>query len=153
MQATPTLRHQSICDTITSEFKQYFKGKECRAFSAPYDIIMNNEEGIKRVQPDVFVLCGCYDLDKNEFEGVPDLVVEVLSPSNSWFDLSEKFILYQSMKVKEYWIVKPKSKSIDVFSLGDDGYYKEPDVYSINDEYICSILFRDLKVNIMGLFE
>jgi len=56
LQATPTLQYQNIVGNLLFEFKQYFKGKTCKPFIAPFDIILEKKnEETKRVQPDVFV--------------------------------------------------------------------------------------------------
>jgi Uma2 family endonuclease len=48
--------------------------------------------------------------------GTPDLVMELLSPSNSYYDLTKKKELYEPFGVKEYWIVDPMEHSIDIFA-------------------------------------
>lgn len=150
-QAAPTLRHQNICDNITFAFKNYFKGKFCRPFSAPHDIILHDGTQKNKVQPDVFVLCGNIDLDKNEFEGVPTLIVEVLSPSNSTYDFTKKLDLYERCGVNEYWIVKPKSRAVDVYSLAKSRY-SEPLTYT-KEDFVKSQVFEDLAVEIKAIFQ
>ena len=55
LQATPTLQHQDIVGNLLFEFKTYFKGKACKPFIAPFDIILEKEnEEPKRVQIFVF---------------------------------------------------------------------------------------------------
>ena len=48
--------------------------------------------------------------------GAPDMVMELLSPSNSYYDLTKKKELYERFGVKEYWIVDPTEHSIDILS-------------------------------------
>ncbi len=55
-------------------------------------------------------------------EGVPDLVVEVLSPSNWIYDRKEKFQVYQTAGVPEYWIVDYRAKTVEVFVLEKGEY-------------------------------
>ncbi|UZQ49137.1 Uma2 family endonuclease [Clostridium kluyveri] len=58
LQVTPTLQHQNIIGNLLFEFKQYLKEEKCKPFISPFDIILQKEnEDIKRVQPDLFVLC------------------------------------------------------------------------------------------------
>ena len=69
--------------------------------------------------------------------GVPDMVVEVLSKSTKKKDLTVKKDTYEANGVREYWIVDPYMKAISVYLLRDGKYF-------LDDEYI---LFdeQDLK--------
>lgn len=53
---------------------------------------------------------------------MPDLVVEVLSPSNWVYDRSHKQEAYLQAGVKEYWIVDYRARTVDVLVLEDDEY-------------------------------
>jgi Uma2 family endonuclease len=51
-------------------------------------------------------------LPKKQFEGAPDLIVEVLSPSNRGVDLEEKRPAYREAGVKEIWLVDPEKERV-----------------------------------------
>jgi Uma2 family endonuclease len=53
---------------------------------------------------------------------VPDLVVEVLSPSTKRIDQEQKKRVYERNGVREYWLVDPVSRSVRVLSLTANGY-------------------------------
>src|SRR4030066_251533 len=53
----------------------------------------------------------------------PDLVVEIVSTSSQYRDTFEKKELYERFKVKEYWIVNPYMKGIEVLAPDDKGRY------------------------------
>jgi Uma2 family endonuclease len=55
-------------------------------------------------------------------EGAPDLLVEILSPSNWLYDRREKMQAYQEAGVAEYWIVDPRALTIDVYVLEQGAY-------------------------------
>ena len=95
---------------------QLLQGKALQSVTAPLDIRLFGiatkfEEDPNVVQPDVVVIC---DRDKvNEdgrYEGIPTLVVEVLSPSTKSKDMVAKLNLYMKSGVSEYWIVDIKVK-------------------------------------------
>ena len=154
LQATPTLQHQSIVGNLFFEMKNYFMDRNCKAFMAPFDIVLETEnEEPKRVQPDLFVLCGEFDITKNEFNGVPTLVIEVASPSNAGNDFITKLNLYQKFKVSEYWIVSPKNKSVLIFVFNNETKtYDEPAIYG-KDEVIASGIFNGLSIELKKIFE
>ena len=53
------------------------------------------------------------DPDDTHFEGAPDLIVEIVSWDSQTRDRREKFIEYESVGVREYWIVDPISKTVE----------------------------------------
>jgi Uma2 family endonuclease len=53
---------------------------------------------------------------------VPDIIIEILSPSNSQIDYEKKKLVYEKYCVEEYFIVKPNTKSVDSFFLKDNKY-------------------------------
>ena len=55
--------------------------------------------------------------------GVPDMVVEVLSRSTKDIDRTVKKDSYEACGVKEYWIVDPLYRSVEVYLLRDGKYY------------------------------
>jgi Uma2 family endonuclease len=56
-------------------------------------------------------------------EGAPDLVVEIISPDSQSRDRREKFLEFQSAGLREYWIVDPLSKKVEIYRLGRDGKF------------------------------
>lgn len=154
LQATPTLQHQNIIGNLLFEFKKYFKGKICKPFIAPFDIILKKEnEEIKRVQPDLFILCDDFDISKNEFYGVPTLIVEVVSPSNASDDYIKKLNLYMKFGVKEYWIISPKNQNVHIFVFNKETKtYNEPIVY-FKDDIVNSTLFDGLSMELKSIFD
>ena len=87
----------------------------CRAyasvFHAPFDVYLDNSRNA--VQPDVLVILYSNPRQpkpKGHYHGVPDFIVEILSPSNRYHDLVRKKNLYESKGVTEYWIVDPDTK-------------------------------------------
>lgn len=54
------------------------------------------------------------------FEGVPELLVEVLSPRTRRRDETVKFDAYREAGVSEYWIVDPQDRMVVVYRLSED---------------------------------
>ena len=89
--------------------------------AAPFEVHL---PGIaKPVQPDVLFIAAQRQpaSDTQIFEGAPDLVVEVISPGSLRLDQHIKFGAYEQAKVREYWLVDPKTRSVEVYTLPADG--------------------------------
>ncbi len=81
------------------------------------------------MQPDIIFIAN-NNLDKIEkagLKGAPDIVIEILSPSTSHFDMEEKKSIYEQFEVKEYYIVEPNSKNVYTYIL-QNREYKELDM-------------------------
>ena len=83
-------------------------------------------------------------IDKNMFNGVPTLVVEILSPTNARTDLVEKRREYASLGVGQYWIVDFQARRVEVLGLRDGAYElaEEAD----GDEIFRPSLFPGLEI-------
>lgn len=152
----PATEHQRILRQLITVFNNYLKDKSCEVFPAPFDVRMpeNDEDDdfIETVvQPDIVVVCDKKKLDKKGLRGVPDLIIEIISPATAGLDMKEKFYLYEHKGVKEYWIVFPDEQTVMVFKLKDNGYYGKPDTYVSTDTIKVGI-FDDFAVDLSGIF-
>ncbi|MBI5528002.1 MAG: Uma2 family endonuclease [Deltaproteobacteria bacterium] len=117
MTPSPSPYHQRVSKRIEFliyEFAEVERGLG-EVLDAPIDIHLGDAEVF---QPDIiFVSKDRLSIigDKN-IEGAPDLVVEVLSPSTAYYDLKHKKTVYAASGVKEYWIVDPIEKSVEVYA-------------------------------------
>jgi len=88
-------------------------------FWAPLGVFM---PGCDPVQPDIFVVrTDDLAIVQTRIEGVPSLLVEILSPSNSSADTDVKRRAYARAGVPEYWIVRPGRRDVLVYSQPDGG--------------------------------
>jgi len=83
--------------------------------------------------------------------GAPDWVIEILSPETAAKDMKIKRDLYERVGVKEYWLVDPANKTVQVYTRGDDGRYGRPEVYAASDQVKVGI-FPDLFVDLANVF-
>ncbi|MBI9097836.1 MAG: Uma2 family endonuclease [Spirochaetaceae bacterium] len=123
MSPAPSSRHQWISSEISRKIGNHLENSSCKTFSAPFDVMLSifpiqDENKIDTiVQPDISVICDPSKITEKGCLGSPDLIVEILSPSTSKRDLNEKFGLYEKHLVKEYWVVDPGNRYIQVFHL------------------------------------
>lgn len=123
MTSPPTVSHQDASDELLAQMRTYAKQRRLgKVFSSPIGVRLPTQP--VPVQPDVLFVKKEHlsIVTKTYIEGAPDLVVEILSPSNWTYDRQEKFEVYRAAGVSEYWIVDYRAKSIEVFNL-DNGSY------------------------------
>ena len=117
LMASPTYAHQKAVAEFMRQFGNWFSGKTCHVLSAPFDVTLKlTKDNINVVQPDVLVVCDTERVNaKGKYEGVPSLVVEVLSPSTRIKDMLKKMDLYLRTGIREYWVVDPEVQVISVY--------------------------------------
>ena len=130
MMSSPTINHSQIASNIYYAFRSYLKGKTCRAFNDGVDVYLTEKD---RVIPDAMIVCNKNNIKLDGIHGAPDLVVEVLSPGTAKNDKGYKKDLYEKSGVKEYWIIDPVPRSIEVYLL-TDGKFALDEVYALYPE-------------------
>ncbi len=155
MTPAPSSGHQEISIALGSIIFTYLKDKKCKVFDAPFDVVLpvhnqKKSSATTVVQPDICVICDLDKIDKAGCNGAPDLIIEILSPSTSKKDLNDKYSIYEESGVKEYWIVMPQEKLVEVFYL-ESGKYQRIKAYT-SDEIISPILFPDLEIQLQEVF-
>jgi Uma2 family endonuclease len=148
LSPAPTLRHQAIIGGIFSRFELFLRGKSCRPFIAPTDVVFDDEN---IVQPDMVVVCDPNKLAGANIQGAPDLVIEILSPSTNLRDRRKKKTLYERFGVKEYLIVDPVAETVDRYLLVDEKY-GAPEIFDWS-EPLTLYLFPELTLNLWEVFE
>lgn len=152
--ASPKTAHQMALTELFGIFYNWFRGKNCTPLVAPYDIkLRRSSESINVVQPDIMVICDLEEkLDKNDYyQGVPTLVVEILSEGTRSKDLIKKLDLYMFSDVKEYWIVNPINKEVTVY-LFEAKNIRSNMTYR-KSENAQSQFFAGLAVELDGIFK
>jgi Uma2 family endonuclease len=148
MTPAPTIRHQEISGILYSQFAQFLKGSGCKLFFAPTDVVFD-EHNI--VQPDLLIVCDKNKITANNIQGVPDLIIEILSPSTALKDKREKKALYERFGVREYLIVYPAEELVERFVLGDV-CFNTPELFGW-DEVLPLAIFPELRLNLWEVFD
>ncbi len=153
-------KHQKISWQLGGRFFNTFKELPCEAYAAPFDVrlldkkksLRANKDILTVVQPDLCVICDKEKLDEKGCIGAPDLVVEILSASNSKKEMRTKKELYEENEVKEYWIIDPTHEMLFQYSLQENGIYAPPLIF-VTDETVQSTVFPTLQIDLSELFE
>ena len=166
MMTRPSIDHIQIQGNVYERFKRYLRGKGCRTFNEP-DVYLSEED---HVIPDVVIVCNPDILTEKRVEGAPDLIVEILSRSTGMKDRVVKLLTYAKYGVKEYWIVEPRSKSVEVYLLKEGQYalnniyyfYTEKEWADMDEEELAEAntqkmikvsLYDDFIIDVADVFE
>ncbi len=146
----PDLFHQAVSRNIFLQLSAFIAGKNLgELFYAPIDVLFTEHE---TYQPDIiFVAAGRkHILKTNYIEGAPDLIVEILSATTGYYDLATKKDVYEAHGVKEYWVVDPKGKTIEIFENVNGRFVsvaKERETGAVT-----SRLLPELTINVEDVF-
>lgn len=170
MSPVPSRRHQGISTQLQGLLWLFLQEKKCGLYSAPFDVRLPISEDLKIskkykknakklpdgkimtvVQPDLTVVCDPEKLDDRGCIGAPDLVVEILYPSNNSIDLSDKFEIYQAAGIKEYWMVYTDYEYVIIYNL-HKGAYIGSRPYTTS-EIITSKVLKGLEIKVSDIFK
>lgn len=142
MSPGPSVKHQDLLGAIYIKLQSWVKSKKLgKVLMAPLDVHFDEKEVY---QPDLLFISNqkAEIIFENAIYGAPDLVIELLSPSNANFDLHQKKDIYLKKKVKEYWIVDPITKEVTGFELGAKGYKEIPKAKGILNSKLLGKAFK-----------
>lgn len=125
MTPAPNTKHQVIVRNIGFAIMLFLRRFALgEILFAPIDVLLPARLATP-VQPDIiFIASSRLDIVKDQHvEGPPDLIVEVLSPTNWLDDRRTKYQVYAESGVREYWIVDPTTRLLEVFVL-ERGEYR-----------------------------
>lgn len=148
--SAPNSLHTLLGFELCSAFKNHVKqnGGNCIPFVAPTDVQLDCDDKTM-VQPDVFIVC---DPSRKLFPfvvGAPDLVVEIVSPSNRAIDVIKKRYKYQKAGVREYWMIFPEKKVVEVCSFENDTVK----TYSFADQIPVGIWSGQCEIDFPEIYE
>lgn len=165
MSPRPEHNHMKVIRHLYKVLDNYF-GKKCEvAFEEALFLTKDNPKDLKNdlvklkalitakkaeLSPDIAVYCDKNQIFRRGFLGIPQLIVEVLSPSNHTDDTIKKKDLYEKYGIEEYWIANPSTKEIFIYSLVNDKYELKGE-FNFLEEEIRSTRFEDLIVDIKDI--
>ena len=150
--APPSFTHQRILNYLNNEIYNYIKSKDgtCEVIPAPFAVFLDGNDNKNYLEPDLSVICDLSKLDEKGCHGAPDWVIEIVSPNSRRMDYYLKLFKYRTAGVREYWIVDPTDKSVQVFLL-ENGYYVAKDFGTVEDHLKVNIL-EDCTIDLSKVF-
>jgi Uma2 family endonuclease len=120
---SPSPDHQDVAGNLFFEIKLFLKEINLgKVIISPIDVYL--DEHSNAVQPDLVYISNENNLkpDARGLHGIPDLIIEVLSPGNKKHDQVTKKNLYEKFGVREYWIVDPQTRLASGYLLQNGVY-------------------------------
>lgn len=138
--------HGRVSLNVAYSLTRQLKGSPCQVFAESMKVKIGTDT---MLYPDVFVTCDAADLRTEQVFTAPTVVVEVLSPSTQSYDRGSKFTLYRSLpSVREYMLVDPDTREVQLFRRGADGLFTLHDMTGREqirlDSVGCELLASDV---------
>ncbi len=147
---SPNEPHQKLSRELTTDINLLIRRTGIgTVYSAPFDVVLSDTDV---VQPDVIFVSRerSHIVTRENIQGAPDLLIEVLSPSTAHRDRTFKRALYARHGVREFWIVDTDTRTIEVLRL-EEGSYQAVGTYSAG-QTLTSPTLTDFTLNIDDLF-
>ena len=152
MLSSPKVTHQQVLGTLFMSMYEWSRGKKCRPFMAPFDVMLKKEGNMNVVQPDILVVCDPENRnEKDKYTGTPSLVVEIVSECTRSKDVIKKMDLYMRSGVREYWIVDYFNRGITVYAFENNDIKAMKSF--VRDDTVRSFIFEGLAVKLPDVFE
>ena len=148
--APPSPMHQELVMELSATLRDYIKknGGPCKVYPAPFAVFLN-EDDRNYVEPDISVICDSSKVDNRGYQGAQDFIIEIVSPSSQRMDYLTKLFKYRTAGVREYWIVNPLQRTVQVYSFEGT---EDSTQYSFDDEITVTI-YSDLKICVANLLK
>ena len=148
---TPTPLHQRISRKLSTRLDIFIEKNKCgEMFTAPMDTVFTPHDTF---QPDILFI------DKNRLEiigaknieGVPDLIIEIVSPGNSQKEMSYKKYVYETSGVREYWLIHPEKQTVAQYENIENELVRL-NVLNI-DDLLQSKIVEGFEIKVKEIFE
>jgi len=135
MSPSPSTKHQRVSRNLEWIIESFLRKEKMgermgEIFNAPCDVVLSDSD---IVVPDLVYISKEHKdiITEANIQGSPDLIVEILSPSNKSYDRVLKKDLYEAFGVKEYWIIDLDEDAVEVYRLSlPSGKFLAPEVYA-----------------------
>jgi Uma2 family endonuclease len=122
MSPSPTPLHQGIVARISQLILNFLDINQLQGYvGGSVDVIFDDGNVY---QPDVVFVSEerTEKIVKDRLYGAPDFAIEILSPSNAYYDLRKKKAVYEKFGVNEYIIIDPMEQTAEGYLLSEGQY-------------------------------
>ncbi|MCD8022620.1 MAG: Uma2 family endonuclease [Lachnospiraceae bacterium] len=148
--APPGYLHQKLVSSLTRIIGNYISANNgsCEVLPAPFAVTLSGNDRTW-VEPDSSVICDKDKISDRSCEGAPDWIIEIVSPGTQSIDYGIKLFKYRTAGVREYWIVNPQKKIVNVFCFENENG-AGTGLYSFEEPVLVSV-FPELSIQISEL--
>lgn len=149
MSPRPSFNHNRVASNIFRIFDNHLYGKKCTPIADGMDLYLDDDN---QFVPDFMIVCDPDKIKPNGVHGAPDLVVEVLSPGTMRNDKTIKKEIYARCGVREYWLVSPNEKSVEVYRLDGDEFLFY-DIYAVHADWELAQMSEEERAAVVTHFK
>jgi len=151
---SPNAKHQQILLKLGARILTWIEQQRTggQVFIAPFDVVFSQFDV---VEPDLLYMSGeraAAILTSANVQGVPELVVEVGSPSTRRRDETVKRTLYERAGVSEYWVVDPELDVVRVYRRDGERFARPSERSAEAGDVLTSPLLPDLELPLTDIF-
>jgi Uma2 family endonuclease len=151
-RSSPNPPHQRALGKLYVRMETFVSEKKLgHVFPAPLDVFMGDLNGI---QPDILFISKEREFiidNQNGIMGAPDLIVEVISPGYVRRDRVEKKEVYEQFAVREYWIIDPDHRTVEILVMQNNAYVLH--AFLEKEGKAASTILDGFEIDIQTLFE
>jgi len=150
---SPNTKHQKIVLRLAARILNWVEGHAIgQVFVAPFDVIFTKFDV---VEPDVLYMSNgraAEILTDANVQGVPELVVEIGSPSTRRRDETVKRLLYERAGVSEYWVVDPELDVVRVYRREGERFARPAELSAAAGDVLTTTLLPSLELQLVDVF-
>lgn len=149
--------HQTVSGNLYDLLRNYGRDSGIgKALYSPFDVLIRHVPRLQTRQPDILLISHTRLTQAGgrprvgPLEAAPELVVEIISDSETQHILNDKLTDYISIGVDECWVVRPESRTIEILRLTPNG----PQTVAIYDDTqtVTSVILPTLTVPVADVF-
>lgn len=146
---SPTTQHQMILGSLFSKLRDHVTSNKLGMIViSPMDVRL--KKGIIR-QPDIVFMSNEHlNRITNKRWGIPDFVIEVISPGTKKEDRKYKYAEYEKAGIKEYWIIDPDKQTVDIYELRNKQYVEIGNFHG--EDIVKSEIIKDFSFKVETIF-
>lgn len=151
------IEHSLVINNFVTKLGSQIKDSLCRVLSDGVQYQWKNVSD-KIYTPDASINCNFRDRSNTCLNGIPRMVMEVLSNSTESYDRNEKMEAYCKAGISEYWIVDWRTRKVEVYlnEPNEDGtsyWHLQTEVTEDNKADLKLIMMPNLKITFDELFD